>query len=474
MAKDERSFGEGTSDAAGGGQRETKGWKAQLQEIIDENGHKRVNGKVASHRTRQHNAEVLFVVFKTLHQKLNLPIYPRNIAERHVKTLVRYWYTEVRAAATMRNELSVLRKFARWIGKPNLVKTLEEYLPDASPERIKVSATARVTKSWSANGIDVEKKLEEAFAIDDRFGMMLAMQLAFGLRRKETILIQPWVSDQRDLGKDLLIVYRGAKGGKQRSITIEFEFQIAVLDMVKERVGKRDSLGWKRTIHGENATLEKNIDRYEYSMQKLGISKANCSVCGHGMRAEYAENCALLEGFTPATLGGVGDEYSPDEMRVRKKRVSERLGHSRPQIMNAYYGSTAAAQKAASQKAAANDRNAEAGPATEASDPLAEPVRAANDAASNGETPASTAAETVAPRSTRARGLLGNYYKTAPAGRKHPDDLESTPTQGEAKIDAAKHLSSAGSARDRKGAKDSSIGETQLFLPSEDDADNDR
>ncbi|MFP3648490.1 hypothetical protein SB822_57610, partial [Paraburkholderia sp. SIMBA_054] len=88
------------------------------------------------------------------------------------------------------------------IGNPNLVKTLEEYLPDASPERIKVSATARVTKSWSANGIDVEKKLEEAFAIDDRFGMMLAMQLAFGLRRKETILIQPWVSDQRDLGKD--------------------------------------------------------------------------------------------------------------------------------------------------------------------------------------------------------------------------------------------------------------------------------
>ncbi|MFP3435295.1 hypothetical protein SB781_36650, partial [Paraburkholderia sp. SIMBA_061] len=86
-----------------------------------------------------------------------------------------------------------------------------------------------------------------------------------------------------------------------------------------------------RTIHGENATLEKNIDRYEYSMQKLGISKANCSGCGHGMRAEYAENCALLEGFTPATLGGVGDEYSPDEMRGRKKRVSERLGHSRPQ-----------------------------------------------------------------------------------------------------------------------------------------------
>ncbi|BCG05244.1 hypothetical protein PPGU19_098120 (plasmid) [Paraburkholderia sp. PGU19] len=400
-----------------------------------------MNGKVAAHRTRQHNAEVLFVVFKTLHQKLNLPIYPRNIAERHVKTLVRYWYTEVRAAATMRNELSVLRKFARWIGKPNLVKTLEEYLPDASPDRIKVSATARVTKSWSANGIDVEKKLEEAFAIDDRFGMMLAMQLAFGLRRKEAVLIQPWVSDQRDLGKDLLIVYRGAKGGKQQSITIEFEFQTAVLDMVKERVGKRDSLGWKRTIRGENATLEKNIDRYEYSMQKLGISKANCSVCGHGMRAEYAENCALLEGFTPATLGGVGDEYSPDEMRVRKKRVSERLGHSRPQIMNAYYGSTAAAQKAAagkaaSQKAETDGRNAEAGPATEASDPLVESVRAASDSASNGSAVATTTAETSAPRWKRVHsGVFANYYETAPAGRKHPDDLESIPAHEKAEAE---------------------------------------
>ncbi|MEX3936094.1 integrase domain-containing protein [Paraburkholderia phymatum] len=186
----------------------------------------------------------------------------------------------------MRNEISVLRKFSRWVGKPNLVKPLQYYLPDASPERVKVTAVADTTKSWSANGIDVEAKMREAFEIDNRFGMVIAMQLAFGLRKKEAVSFQPWVSDQRDLGHNAIIVYGGAKGGKQRTIHIEFQFQYVVLDYVKQHIGKRDRLGWKKTIRGLNADLERNLKRYDYHMGKLGISKANCSVCGHGLRAE--------------------------------------------------------------------------------------------------------------------------------------------------------------------------------------------
>jgi hypothetical protein len=70
----------------------------------------------------------------------------------------------------MRNDLSMLRKFCGWLGKPNLVKPLDYYLPGVDPERLKVSTVAK-TKSWSANRVDLEAKLKEAFEHDHTMGM---------------------------------------------------------------------------------------------------------------------------------------------------------------------------------------------------------------------------------------------------------------------------------------------------------------
>lgn len=486
MAKNERGFDERASDTNSRSSEQPKGWKAELKELIDANVHTRANKRQASNRTVELNARVLFAIFKTLHHKLNRPILPRNLAEAHIKLLAQYWYTEGKAPATMRNEISVLRKFSRWIGKPNLVKPLQYYLPDASPERVKVSAVADATKSWSANGIDVEAKMREAFSNDERFGLMIAMQLAFGLRKKEAVCFQPWVSDHRDLGLNAIIVYDGSKGGKQRQINIEFQFQILVLDYVKHRIGKRGRLGWKKTSWGRDTTLESNMKHYEYQMSKLGISKANCSVCGHGMRAEYAENCALLEGFVPATLGGKGDEFDADEMRNRKKRVSERLGHSRVQVTASYFGPTPPKAKKATDEAATQ-------PATMASDDEMA-VNASDDVQRAASEPVAEAqgvsgtdlitnpVGSDASRATPAgSGLLGSYYKNAPAGRQHPDDLETTPAKERVKAmeevaraaeAAEKAAASASGAGDRKksavGGKGPVFDERQLRLPPKD------
>ncbi|MFM0632172.1 integrase domain-containing protein [Paraburkholderia xenovorans] len=434
MAKNERGFDERPGNTSSGSVGEPKGWKAELQDIIDANVHKRANNRQASHRTKELNARVLFAIFKTLHHKLNRPIHPRNLAEAHIKLLAQYWYTENKAPATMRNELSVLRKFSRWIGKPNLAKPLQYYLPDASPERVKPKAVADATRSWSGNRIDVEVKLREAFEIDDRFGMIIAMQLAFGLRKKEACSFQPWVSDQRDLGRAAIIVCDGSKGGRQRIIPIEFPFQIVVLDYVKQCIGKRDRLGWKKTIRGLNANLERNLKRYDYHMGKLCILKADCSVCGHGLRAEYAENCALFEGFVPTMLGGKGDEFDADEMRNRKKRVSERLGHSRVQVTGSYFGPTPPNAKKAADIAAA--------PPVSLAPEDEMRVSASDDVQRTGGKPVAEAqglcgadlvTDSVRSDASRATpagsGLLQAYYVNAPARRKHPDNLATTPAQ---------------------------------------------
>jgi site-specific recombinase XerD len=198
---------------------EPDGWRSRVEAILKANVHRRVNGRVASHRTVEHNKTVIFCAFDTWHNKLNHKIkIPQKLTDRHVQVLVRYWYEEGKAASTMNNDLSVLRKFFGWMGKKGIVRSLKEYLPDAPADRIErrnMAATGNRSKSWSANGIDVEQKLQEAFALDERFGIILAMQFAFGYRRKETISIRPWINDLRPLGQNAFMMYErdGTKGG---------------------------------------------------------------------------------------------------------------------------------------------------------------------------------------------------------------------------------------------------------------------
>ncbi|MFK4554585.1 hypothetical protein ABH944_006245 [Caballeronia udeis] len=71
---------------------------------------------------------------------------------------------------------------------------------------------------------------------------------------------------------------------------------------------------------------------YYYCLRKIGITKKNADVCGHGLRAEFAENCAIARGLLPATLGGTADQMPKEEMDLILLQVSEKLGHSRKQI----------------------------------------------------------------------------------------------------------------------------------------------
>jgi Integrase/Phage integrase, N-terminal len=467
MAKEKRDGDVGSQPTT----KESGGIRAAVQALIDANGHKRVDGRVASNRTKQHNAEVIHKAFRTLHGEFGMKIMPHNLADRHIAKLVQYWYEEGKAARTMRNDLSVLRKFAKWLGKPNLVRDIEEYLPNADPARLRVGVTAKVSKSWSEAGVDVEKKLAEAFVLDERFGMIIALQLAFGLRRKEAICVRPWVSDQRDLGKDTFILYTrdGTKGGRQRLFAIEFPFQVWVLDYIKQHVGKRDAMGWKRTAAGNVPTLKQNIAHYKYMMTKLGITQENVSVTGHGLRAEYAENCALLEGFVPATLGGTADQLPPEELMNKRTRVSERLGHSRASVTASYFGSFGRAKPG---KSAKTESDAENSPAealkgtVSASQNKTESVT--TEAGQHSEA-AEEKGEVVTTPPDESKGFLGiisSYYSNAPKGRKLADTRRARPDQEPTVKRAAKKTKAAKGGRapaTKKGMR--KFDERQLRLP---------
>lgn len=315
------------------------GWRRELQTLVDRHAGVRLNGKVASLRTRELAASVLFASFSTL-AGLGFKLQnPRNLGDRHIEALVQHWHWQGRAIATMQNDLSVLRKFAIWIGKKGMVRGLPEYLPGVPKAELERKTGAIASKSWSQNGINIDEKIVQADALNERFGLMLRLAVAFGLRRKEILMLRPWKSDHGDY----LAVYpnAGPKGGRARNVPITNPYQRHVLDHVKARMPKGDAMGWKTTRRGNPATLEYNLKEYERRMEEIGITRSATGVTGHGLRAEFAENAAMTnpeKPFVPQTLGGTAEQMPVEDLDHALSQVSEMLGHSRPGVTNSYYG----------------------------------------------------------------------------------------------------------------------------------------
>lgn len=192
---------------------------------------------------------------------------------------------------------------------------------------------ASASRSWSENGIDVIEKIKDADELDWRFGLMLRMQLAFGLRRIEVLQIKPWRCDRTDK-----LCLSATKGGRPRDIYIDTGEQRVVLDMVKARLSKDEALGWKNRADGKPATLKYSTQRYSSLLPRIGISRSVSLVTGHGLRAQFAENAALVASMVPPTLGGSLGQMGTDELFVKRVQVSELLGHSRVSVTPSYYG----------------------------------------------------------------------------------------------------------------------------------------
>lgn len=306
-----------------------------LSEILDKHAKTRVNGNVASHSTASTNGTNLGTCFNDLWRIGSRIADPRNLTQTHIRKLCEHWHTKGIATSTMQARLSSLRIFCGWIGKGEMVKSLPQFLPEVEARLLRVVKTAHDSKSWTENGIDVIEKIKLADELDIVFGRMLRMDLSFGLRRMEVLQMKPHKSD---MGTKLR-VYE-AKNGRQRDIDIETPEQRQVLDLVKAATkGKLDHLAWKHTTRGKVATLDYNLGRYNKCMAAIGITRKDAGVTGHGLRAQYAENAALIAHMIPPTLGGTGGQMDKDELDIKRAQISEKLGHSRISITGAYYGS---------------------------------------------------------------------------------------------------------------------------------------
>ncbi|WP_321965190.1 hypothetical protein [Paraburkholderia sp. J7] len=282
-----------------GGEHET-GWKLELDKWLNRYAAKRVDGREAAERTRDLTRASLRKSFETLWVELGMKPLPHNLKDSHVRSLVRHWYFEQKKQVkTMETDLSILRKFSRWINRPHLVKPLAAYLPELEAELLVVSSLGGGSKAWSSNGINVERKIGQAFALDERFGLILLAQVAYGLTVQEALSLQPWMADT---GAGLH-VFSGDGPGRRRKRHIQYVIaeQRAVMDLIKQCVKKTHKLGWQKTRRGKPTTLKSNTHEYYARMEDIGMTKKTAGAVGDGLRAEYVLNMSAVEGFDPVS-----------------------------------------------------------------------------------------------------------------------------------------------------------------------------
>jgi site-specific recombinase XerC len=303
--------------------------------VVAEHAGVRLNGKVASLRTQTYSRELIRETCRRLH---GLGYFITNVNQlqgKHIEATVESWHAQGLGNKTMQNQFSRLKIFCAWMGKPGIVKPggVKDYLPEVAPETLKVRTYAVESKSWSANGVSISGKIQEALLEDQRLGAMLMLGIAFGLRKKEMLRIKPWKADK---GVSLDIDGSVAKNGRFRSITLQDgDFGVSqrwALDVAKRLCKKTETLGWP------GLTIKQAENRYYHFLKRLGLTKLDAGVTGHGLRAEFAENLLLLRGLVPPSLGGAKAQLFKVDRDAILLEASHALGHGRPQVLSAYCG----------------------------------------------------------------------------------------------------------------------------------------
>jgi integrase len=324
--------------------RASGGWKGALQAILRQhNDRHAVKPKAVSLQTQAERASALFRCFHDL-RRLGFRLRnPRCLGGRHVQALVADWTApqprtrrHPLAPATLQTELSHLRTFAGWIGKPGLVRPATAYVTD--PARVARTQVATADRSWTAQPVDAPALIEAIARHDAWVGAQLRLARAFGLRVKEAVMLQPHraevpaVAVPDAAGVSCLAVSRGTKGGRLRHVPIDSPEKRSALDAARALVRAED-----QALADPTRTLKQNLDRLHNVVRRFGVTRAALGCTPHGLRHGYAaERYTAIARVPPPVRGGPA--CAPPDDAAARLQVARELGHARIQIAGAYLG----------------------------------------------------------------------------------------------------------------------------------------
>jgi site-specific recombinase XerC len=267
--------------------------------------------------TTQHDRErILTLVANQLNEGSYKHLRATGVRTKHVEHLVARWHTEGLSSGTFKNRMAALRWLAEKIDKPNIVAR--------DNAAYGIAERRHVTNISKAQELDADKLAKVS---DPYTALSLRLQEAFGLRREESIKIQPAWADRGDM---LHLKASWTKGGKERDIPIQTDAQRTLLHEAKQFVGTR-------SLIPAEYTYKDQLNRFKAQTAQAGIDRV------HGLRHAYAQQrYAELTGWTaPAAGGPSSKQLSPEQKLIDRQArltISRELGHEREQITAVYLG----------------------------------------------------------------------------------------------------------------------------------------
>ena len=270
-------------------------------------------GSFATQRDRE---RILTLVADQLQELGYRYMNAASLKPKHVERLVERWLAEGLALGTIKNRMAELRWWAERIGKQNIIARDNSFYGIGDRQYV-----TNVSKARQLTGAELDR------ITDPYTAMSLRLQAAFGLRRAESIKIQP---EWADRGNHIALKDSWAKGGRGREIPIRNDEQRRVLDEAKALAG-RGSL-----IPADQSFVEQ-LRRFEHQCAAAGVHRV------HGHRHQYAQvRYKELTGWQAPAAGGPSSKVLTPEQheldRVARLTISAELGHEREQITAVYLG----------------------------------------------------------------------------------------------------------------------------------------
>jgi site-specific recombinase XerC len=207
--------------------------------------------KTVSFKTRKERAFFLRRFFRDLHEKAGFKTLPdpRNLCDKHIRAMVKLWRQKRLAPATVQTYFSFLRGLASWLGKAGSIQSPAYYGMEA--QEFRRTEVARTDKSWSAAGIDIDALIEEICAFDRYVGASLKLIRAFGLRRRESIMLRPHccivpfeaagLDPKERQAEEYVLIKAGAKGGRPRVIPLNSPERKEALEYAQTVAAEKDA-----------------------------------------------------------------------------------------------------------------------------------------------------------------------------------------------------------------------------------------
>ncbi|SIT48758.1 Tyrosine recombinase [Paraburkholderia ribeironis] len=301
-----------------------------LLKLFDENVARvhsttRISNRALSIKTQGFRATALCKSFQELRVGGFALQTPWSLKHKHVKYLVDLWVAAGQSGGTIENKLTYLRAIAQWMGKSNLVGTLDDYV-DRQALGLRRSYVATEDKSWEAHGVDAAAKIAEIARTCPFTAVQLKLQAAFGLRIEESFMLRPAEAARNTR---MLAVTRGTKGGRPREVPIE-----AKVGILEEAA--RLSNGLTGSTVPADRTLKQWREWYYYVLEKHGVTKKGMGITSHGLRHEFLQTLYKDTTGAPAPIKRAGER--PDQLLHEEgmRRVVEAAGHTRRTKANAY------------------------------------------------------------------------------------------------------------------------------------------